>query len=434
MAVASGASAAAGAAADTLLIDTAAEHREPMLAHLKKFKLRAKVEIQDLSATHEVLSMPSIDPFAIATSSPLGVAHTQALLTQVQHGIAGIGTQLGCAFLDPRSHRMGVRAIVPLQAQLDFLALPQGRHVDYTALRILHGIPEGREVSDVIPLEWNLTFLNGVSFDKGCYVGQELVARTHFRGLIRKRFVPVYLTSAGGPPRPAAVADPIAAAMVQRPESAPQVGQIHAGGRGHGQGHGPSQKHDFPASAASGHAQPHSKIHRGGALASPSDKGSQHAIRMPFPYVDLSWRGSEIADEALSSEASEDKGERIGKLVRSTPHCNLAFALIRLEHLAHTLPQAPPRQSTEIVEWATEGGGSSGSADTLPGDAFAEDYTDPAVVAAAQALHTRAKSTAINFKVGKGDAMHRVVPVLPHFWRHIAHSGVEEAPKVAALA
>jgi transferase CAF17, mitochondrial len=42
-----------------------------------------------------------------------------------------------------------------------------------------------------IPLEYNIDWLNGVSYDKGCYVGQELVARVHFGGLVRKRLYPV---------------------------------------------------------------------------------------------------------------------------------------------------------------------------------------------------------------------------------------------------
>lgn len=44
-----------------------------------------------------------------------------------------------------------------------------------------------------MPLEYNLDALNGVSYSKGCYVGQELVARTHHRGVIRKRLMPVSL-------------------------------------------------------------------------------------------------------------------------------------------------------------------------------------------------------------------------------------------------
>ncbi len=45
-----------------------------------------------------------------------------------------------------------------------------------------------------IPLEYNLDGLNAISFTKGCYVGQELIARSHFRGVVRKRLMPVDLS------------------------------------------------------------------------------------------------------------------------------------------------------------------------------------------------------------------------------------------------
>ena len=44
---------------------------------------------------------------------------------------------------------------------------------------------------EAVPLEYNLAGLNAISFDKGCYVGQELLARTHHRGVIRKWIVPL---------------------------------------------------------------------------------------------------------------------------------------------------------------------------------------------------------------------------------------------------
>lgn len=50
-----------------------------------------------------------------------------------------------------------------------------------------------KELSDGIPLESNLELLHGVSFRKGCYVGQELTARTQFKGNVRKRYVPLAL-------------------------------------------------------------------------------------------------------------------------------------------------------------------------------------------------------------------------------------------------
>ena len=48
-----------------------------------------------------------------------------------------------------------------------------------------------------MPLEYNLDALNGISHTKGCYVGQELVARTHNRGVVRKRLMPVSIEGEG---------------------------------------------------------------------------------------------------------------------------------------------------------------------------------------------------------------------------------------------
>lgn len=52
----------------------------------------------------------------------------------------------------------------------------------YSRWRIMHGLAEGAvELSGGIPLESNLDILNGISFAKGCYTGQELIARTKYK-------------------------------------------------------------------------------------------------------------------------------------------------------------------------------------------------------------------------------------------------------------
>ena len=51
---------------------------------------------------------------------------------------------------------------------------------------------------DAIPLEYNLDALHGISYDKGCYVGQELIARTHWSGAVRKRLMPFALHPSAG--------------------------------------------------------------------------------------------------------------------------------------------------------------------------------------------------------------------------------------------
>ena len=65
------------------------------------------------------------------------------------------------------------------------------------------GVAEGGEEMQYgtsLPLEMNVAGLNGVSFTKGCYIGQELTARTHFRGVVRKRIMPFELLGEKGLP------------------------------------------------------------------------------------------------------------------------------------------------------------------------------------------------------------------------------------------
>jgi folate-binding protein YgfZ len=65
---------------------------------------------------------------------------------------------------------------------------------DYDAFRLSLGIPDGEGdigVNEHFPHEANLDLLNGLSFNKGCYVGQEVVSRMQHRGTARSRMLPV---------------------------------------------------------------------------------------------------------------------------------------------------------------------------------------------------------------------------------------------------
>ncbi|ORY81734.1 hypothetical protein BCR35DRAFT_303859, partial [Leucosporidium creatinivorum] len=67
----------------------------------------------------------------------------------------------------------------------------------YHLHRLSHAVPEGPEDFPPLPLEANLDFMGGVDYKKGCYVGQELTARTHHKGVVRKRGVGVRLFREG---------------------------------------------------------------------------------------------------------------------------------------------------------------------------------------------------------------------------------------------
>ena len=58
--------------------------------------------------------------------------------------------------------------------------------------RVPLGVAEGnRDIAPDPPVEYNVDYLNGVSFHKGCYIGQELEARTHHVVIVRKEILPL---------------------------------------------------------------------------------------------------------------------------------------------------------------------------------------------------------------------------------------------------
>jgi len=95
---------------------------------------------------------------------------------------------------DPRVAALGTRLAGPVAELSESLGGENAGTSAYHAHRIRLGVPEGLrdyEYSDIFPHDADLDQLGGVSFAKGCYVGQEVVSRVHHRGTARKRFVQV---------------------------------------------------------------------------------------------------------------------------------------------------------------------------------------------------------------------------------------------------
>jgi hypothetical protein len=103
------------------------------------------------------------------------------------------------AFADPRSTALGWRILVPEELTQKVADLIGAELVDsggYDAHRIASGVPRGGLdfiYGDAFPHETNMDRLNGVDFDKGCYVGQEVVSRMQHRGTARTRTVRIIL-------------------------------------------------------------------------------------------------------------------------------------------------------------------------------------------------------------------------------------------------
>ena len=89
---------------------------------------------------------------------------------------------------------MGFRLLLPVAASLADLGCAVAGESDYHAHRIALGVPEGGRdyaFGDTFPHEALFDQLNGVDFEKGCFVGQEVVSRMQHRGTARKRVVGV---------------------------------------------------------------------------------------------------------------------------------------------------------------------------------------------------------------------------------------------------
>ena len=119
----------------------------------------------------------------------------------------------GVAFVDPRLAALGVRCILPradIRCVLEGTGLLEDGFPAYDRLRLQLGVPDGSR--DLVPeksilLESGFDELNGVDWQKGCYIGQELTARTKYRGLIKKRLMPVEIDGPAPAPGTIVTAD-----------------------------------------------------------------------------------------------------------------------------------------------------------------------------------------------------------------------------------
>ena len=137
-----------------LLIDCEAALAEELVKRLSLYRLRRKIAI-------------ALDP-------------SVAVHWQAHQGDGGV--------VDPRLGELGQRWLAPVEDG------EQGADDLWRAHRLGLGVAEGRaELGDILWLETNAVDLNGVSFSKGCYIGQENTARMNWRQKVNRRLVVVPL-------------------------------------------------------------------------------------------------------------------------------------------------------------------------------------------------------------------------------------------------
>lgn len=148
---------------DGYFIDISTNYIDGFLKKVKLYKLKSDVVVNDVSNQYILI----------------------AILSSAKPDISN-------GFADPRNINMGFRAIIKNENLDDIIAklnLEKGDIADYTKLRIENLVTEGEvdlEQEKSFPLQYRMIENNAVCFKKGCYVGQEVTARTHHRGVVRK--------------------------------------------------------------------------------------------------------------------------------------------------------------------------------------------------------------------------------------------------------
>jgi hypothetical protein len=176
---------------ETLWLDGEAARLADLKRRLSLYRLRAKVTLDE---------RPDLAVAAVLDGPVLGLPAEPGAARLLDRGIA---------FTDPRLSALGARAILPrddIRTVLAAAGLGEAGLAEYDRRRLTLGIPDGSRdlvLDKTILLEAGFDELNGVDWNKGCYIGQELTARTKYRGLIKKRLFPVRID--GPTPEPGAL-------------------------------------------------------------------------------------------------------------------------------------------------------------------------------------------------------------------------------------
>ena len=170
-----------------LILEAEAKRRADLIRRLSVYKLRSRIAIRPLDdvAVYAVWGDGAAEGFGL--SGEAGTARPFA------------GGQL---FVDPRLAEAGLRAWLPAagEAELRRAGAVVAEPLAWDRRRLALGLPDGSRdlvVEKSVLLENGFDEMNGVDWKKGCYMGQELTARSKYRGLAKKRLTPVIID---GPP------------------------------------------------------------------------------------------------------------------------------------------------------------------------------------------------------------------------------------------
>ncbi len=169
---------------ESWLIDCDRDRAEALLKRLSLYRLRSDVAIENICDQFAVLAVWG----ASGVLDTLGLSASPGAARPLKEG---------SAFVDPRLIDLGARIILPqdkIQNFYESAGITFTSFDEYDLHRLKVGVPDGSRdilVDRGVLLECGFDELNAIDWNKGCYMGQELTARTRYRGLVRKSLIPV---------------------------------------------------------------------------------------------------------------------------------------------------------------------------------------------------------------------------------------------------
>ncbi|XP_043255411.1 putative transferase CAF17 homolog, mitochondrial [Colletes gigas] len=188
---------------DVYYIECDSRAVDSLQKHLKMYRVRRKVDIDNLGDSINVWALFDITRYSSNTDADNNRQKLEGLIfpcgTLNNKSSKVIDNIM--MYEDPRLPNLGIRILAEsniekseIQKRLNTDMLNSDGTLSYKAFLYKLGIPEGIEdlpPGKPLPLEVNCDYLHGISFHKGCYIGQELTARTYHTGVVRKRLMPL---------------------------------------------------------------------------------------------------------------------------------------------------------------------------------------------------------------------------------------------------
>jgi tRNA-modifying protein YgfZ len=159
---------------------------EPIMKRLKMYVMRSKVEIKDVSESIVKFGVNGSDAASILASHFTDIPSQDFELSNLENAVIlklpNIGNDARFEVFTDTEHATDVFNTLKERCQL-----VEKPYWDW--LEIQAGIPEvvAATQEQFVPQMLNLDILNGINFKKGCYTGQEIVARTHYLGSVKRR-------------------------------------------------------------------------------------------------------------------------------------------------------------------------------------------------------------------------------------------------------